>query len=115
MWAGGGGIRSEVRIIDPDWSFGAADNGFTILSQRQQGRIVIGVGNWNGDPSVIERRGAVRLTMRIDEGHQICPRRPLEDLQAIRRVGIGFEAMLRSEEQTSELQSLMRISYAVFC
>src|SRR3546814_1758132 len=26
-----------------------------------------------------------------------------------------FERMLRSEEHTSELQSLMRISYAVFC
>src|SRR3546814_3475863 len=30
--------------------------------------------------------------------------------------GLGvFEATLRSEEHTSELQSLMRISYAVFC
>src|SRR3546814_2558334 len=28
------------------------------------------------------------------------------------RAGLGFE---RSEEHTSELQSLMRISYAVFC
>src|SRR3546814_5812564 len=27
----------------------------------------------------------------------------------------GFSAWLRSEEHTSELQSLMRISYAVFC
>src|SRR3546814_9998222 len=27
----------------------------------------------------------------------------------------GFEALGRSEEHTSELQSLMRISYAVFC
>src|SRR3546814_2484653 len=27
----------------------------------------------------------------------------------------GFEATPRSEEHTSELQSLMRISYAVFC
>src|SRR3546814_9406031 len=26
-----------------------------------------------------------------------------------------FEALIRSEEHTSELQSLMRISYAVFC
>src|SRR3546814_2496176 len=26
-----------------------------------------------------------------------------------------FDAVLRSEEHTSELQSLMRISYAVFC
>src|SRR3546814_4598771 len=27
----------------------------------------------------------------------------------------GFDRLLRSEEHTSELQSLMRISYAVFC
>src|SRR3546814_5723524 len=27
----------------------------------------------------------------------------------------GFEKVARSEEHTSELQSLMRISYAVFC
>src|SRR3546814_8601661 len=30
-------------------------------------------------------------------------------------VGDAIEALLRSEEHTSELQSLMRISYAVFC
>src|SRR3546814_1100201 len=29
--------------------------------------------------------------------------------------GIGMDASRRSEEHTSELQSLMRISYAVFC
>src|SRR3546814_1294914 len=29
--------------------------------------------------------------------------------------GIGMSIALRSEEHTSELQSLMRISYAVFC
>src|SRR3546814_10335598 len=29
--------------------------------------------------------------------------------------GIGWENWERSEEHTSELQSLMRISYAVFC
>src|SRR3546814_8939454 len=29
--------------------------------------------------------------------------------------GRRFESCLRSEEHTSELQSLMRISYAVFC
>src|SRR3546814_4727208 len=31
------------------------------------------------------------------------------------RPGIGCNSVLRSEEHTSELQSLMRISYAVFC
>src|SRR3546814_6833215 len=30
-------------------------------------------------------------------------------------VGGGFGSKIRSEEHTSELQSLMRISYAVFC
>src|SRR3546814_2936705 len=34
-------------------------------------------------------------------------------LPAVERLQIGDE--LRSEEHTSELQSLMRISYAVFC
>src|SRR3546814_4985522 len=29
--------------------------------------------------------------------------------------GLSSEALIRSEEHTSELQSLMRISYAVFC
>src|SRR3546814_434116 len=37
--------------------------------------------------------------------------------QALARIElqIVFETLLRSEEHTSELQSLMRISYAVFC
>src|SRR3546814_3685496 len=35
---------------------------------------------------------------------------------SLRLVGLGsFTLCLRSEEHTSELQSLMRISYAVFC
>src|SRR3546814_6584233 len=34
---------------------------------------------------------------------------------AIRQVGSGRYCCKRSEEHTSELQSLMRISYAVFC
>src|SRR3546814_11853519 len=36
---------------------------------------------------------------------------PLEDLELIKRLKYAY----RSEEHTSELQSLMRISYAVFC
>src|SRR3546814_7554837 len=34
---------------------------------------------------------------------------------SVRGVGVGTEFNARSEEHTSELQSLMRISYAVFC
>src|SRR3546814_4338739 len=42
-------------------------------------------------------------------GDQGFPRRILKQVAAI------LEHELRSEEHTSELQSLMRISYAVFC
>src|SRR3546814_5486782 len=42
-----------------------------------------------------------------------------ETLAALREIGFHFDAgqdsEARSEEHTSELQSLMRISYAVFC
>src|SRR3546814_10362130 len=45
-------------------------------------------------------------------GRRIYPPRP----QYARRAGnVGAEDESRSEEHTSELQSLMRISYAVFC
>src|SRR3546814_13097000 len=48
-----------------------------------------------------------------DIGIPLDPNGPSpEDLVAAGDVGDGFA---RSEEHTSELQSLMRISYAVFC
>src|SRR3546814_6795534 len=43
---------------------------------------------------------------RLGLRHDLCP-----DDSADR----GYPAAFRSEEHTSELQSLMRISYAVFC
>src|SRR3546814_10222617 len=38
-----------------------------------------------------------------------------ETVSSPKRLSIDLAAKLRSEEHTSELQSLMRISYAVFC
>src|SRR3546814_5292688 len=38
-----------------------------------------------------------------------------ESLLGSEAFGIGSRPSMRSEEHTSELQSLMRISYAVFC
>src|SRR3546814_8870959 len=43
------------------------------------------------------------------DSHSVDKRPLVADLQA------GIAVNLRSEEHTSELQSLMRISYAVFC
>src|SRR3546814_10194251 len=57
-------------------------------------------------------------------GHVLCSRMTVEgDGQALVGAGVAPLAVvpewqrqdLRSEEHTSELQSLMRISYAVFC
>src|SRR3546814_9653761 len=46
----------------------------------------------------------------------IAKRGQIQDLNDILDVAIaGFSTEKRSEEHTSELQSLMRISYAVFC
>src|SRR3546814_5597465 len=45
---------------------------------------------------------------RADEGHMPVARRAVDGHASVHQ-------SLRSEEHTSELQSLMRISYAVFC
>src|SRR3546814_2070040 len=42
-------------------------------------------------------------------------REMFDDLSARLCAISGYDAVSRSEEHTSELQSLMRISYAVFC
>src|SRR3546814_3409336 len=67
---------------------------------------------------------AARMVVRHDQGDGIVMKCSARDLARI-HAGLGDRAakevfdrdqpMLRSEEHTSELQSLMRISYAVFC
>src|SRR3546814_2763282 len=60
--------------------------------------------------------GQRRDSQRHDAAHDRPPRhewRPLSGGGVLRRG--GARAVHRSEEHTSELQSLMRISYAVFC
>src|SRR3546814_2566818 len=79
--------------------------------------------------AVLERADALALVdhrLRVAggdvAGHEVAERRvlPLEEVVAVGVGdlvgGAGVVAVLRrSEEHTSELQSLMRISYAVFC
>src|SRR3546814_6763969 len=58
-------------------------------------------GSWSPDPG---------------RWHQVRDRRALyASLYGTVHHGVGIAKLLRSEEHTSELQSLMRISYAVFC
>src|SRR3546814_4461533 len=52
---------------------------------------------------------------RQPERREPCCRKPVCDAARDRAGPADAELSRRSEEHTSELQSLMRISYAVFC
>src|SRR3546814_6988616 len=67
------------------------------------------------DPPLITRSLANLLLH--EDGGQRAEKKPGKSLPALfdHRPGLIGELVGRSEEHTSELQSLMRISYAVFC
>src|SRR3546814_3890288 len=82
--------------------------------------------------AAIERRAEREQIAAGEEPHAVTPRGQMNEvIQEARGLGVYIErgrewlhemgdrlrerAELRSEEHTSELQSLMRISYAVFC
>src|SRR3546814_2036164 len=76
--------------------------------------------NVNAVPELDREKQTVRFTIMVDPGRRVYVRRinisgnhRTRDV-VIRREMRQFEDA-RSEEHTSELQSLMRISYAVFC
>src|SRR3546814_2123046 len=66
-----------------------------------------------GIPGVVEYGEQPQLTVV----HQVsvCRDQSDIDMSAKQRCGCRGGSLERSEEHTSELQSLMRISYAVFC
>src|SRR3546814_9624657 len=61
------------------------------------------------------RRAAAEIAIG-DQNPRIATGRPVEDeILAFASLFVEAQFAKRSEEHTSELQSLMRISYAVFC
>src|SRR3546814_3407589 len=58
------------------------------------------------------RSGAVKATIRLTAGRRTTASMAVT---ATTRSSAATATTFRSEEHTSELQSLMRISYAVFC
>src|SRR3546814_1140448 len=76
---------------------------FDRLAIREDDRVVIGFGS-DRDLAFAAHRDLIVL-----EG------KGLERLQLGREMMIAIMREIRSEEHTSELQSLMRNSYAVFC
>src|SRR3546814_5832893 len=65
--------------------------------------------------STTQRRGRTSNPLAASERLTICKvQRPILSNAAL-SFGPPYPPSARSEEHTSELQSLMRISYAVFC
>src|SRR3546814_9659103 len=95
-----------MRISDWSSDVCSSDLGFAVLRQRRQ---------------IHRARLAFELRDRVELAADLEDRREIVGVGDRRRT-VGLEDRrvavvddLRSEEHTSELQSLMRISYAVFC
>src|SRR3546814_4668678 len=109
-------------------SFSAEDKVAIALELDAIGVPRIEAGRLDGPPADVEIvRGLAALNLRAELwGVARATKRDVERALAARLDGIGLvvlahphhlarSRMSRSEEHTSELQSLMRISYAVFC
>src|SRR3546814_2318226 len=79
-----------------------------IVGPRRKGEVVL-----HRRPGPVQ--GARFDDVDIDEIFVAAHPRPAGAEIEIERRGLGMPFFPRSEEHTSELQSLMRISYAVFC
>src|SRR3546814_2413134 len=104
---------SAIFTSDPSRCAVNPETGFEYLGtpvQSSAKRIVV-IG---GGPAGME--AARRLDIK---GHNVTPIEGSNQLGGtLRFASLAYEPnerLLRSEEHTSELQSLMRISYAVFC
>src|SRR3546814_7829878 len=67
---------------------------------------------------ILERQRQLGIApgANMDDQAALAERQRLaQQAQKAREAGVFFQIATRSEEHTSELQSLMRISYAVFC
>src|SRR3546814_5922790 len=78
--------------------------------------VVIGAGAFGGWTALSLREAGAKVTL-VDAYGPGNPRASSGDESRLLRLSYGGREIYtkRSEEHTSELQSLMRISYAVFC
>src|SRR3546814_3342375 len=91
-------FRSAIGVGKPDGRGPLAQEVLRLAGHREAREVALDVGAEHRDAGLRETLG--------------------QDLQGDGLAGAGGagdEAVARSEEHTSELQSLMRISYAVFC
>src|SRR3546814_4387182 len=98
----------DVRAVGTAFVVGIEDGGVEVTVE--EGVVAVG-GAASGSP----RPRYIRRNEQFVAA-QTGPRKAALDSADIERRGAWRKGLLvRSEEHTSELQSLMRISYAVFC
>src|SRR3546814_8413599 len=71
------------------------------------------IDNPSGDPDC--HKPAYKVGFEARQVEDLKVDYPREAFERVRQVSEFNEPLYRSEEHTSELQSLMRISYAVLC
>src|SRR3546814_3158888 len=72
----------------------------------------------NGAESFVAQTGAILNEVEVDQdgnSYSMVLQDGGRNEAAVSQEGDDNQSFVRSEEHTSELQSLMRISYAVFC
>src|SRR3546814_6603138 len=96
--------RSALTVFSWNWNTRVDLSAVSSLRQR--------FGSWVATP--VGQRSVWQLSDWMQPSANMKPRAALHQSAPIAMVRAMSKA-LRSEEHTSELQSLMRISYAVFC
>src|SRR3546814_10247742 len=89
-----------------------------LLAAARRPLVIVGGGGWDAATSDALRRFAEANALPVGASFRCQDYFDNRHPNYAGHVGIGIDPKLaarRSEEHTSELQSLMRISYAVFC
>src|SRR3546814_9929342 len=98
------------------WKPGDKDEYVTVYAFLKSGTLRLALGAWKGSvPSAaLAELGSSQSFWCWVAERVVAKGQAVENVESVRAKFSGGD-LQRSEEHTSELQSLMRISYAVFC
>src|SRR3546814_2578134 len=111
-------IREAVTAVDLERLVGHPDRHLVHMHLGDGGKVGVGKGVGAGAGPVEDRAPDLDVAIHLGEHPAHSLHRADRAAKGLAVAGIAqslAERTLRSEEHTSELQSLMRISYAVFC
>src|SRR3546814_5444653 len=111
------GLRDLVKFIERK----AVGPIYTVLTDQKGEAKEVGLKDFSTGINLAQYKRKVEAFIRASENHvaiaKLKHNKPLTptDLSELERFVYESDVVERSEEHPSELQSLMRISYAVFC